>query len=259
MSPAWLHTFKFKTYPEEFDEENTITKDEIVLISKLPTESLVEQRVQAGTCFLYLSGMRVSAFTSMPIKAVNLQKLEVRQSPNLGMITKNKKSATTYILDIKEVFEIVRKWDTFVRSRLPADGYWFAPLIPTTGELDPNPAKANENRSTIFRKNLKKWLSKNQVTLHSPHAFRRGHANFLFDHASDIGDIDAARENLMHDSLATTELYARKRRAQIKSRIQNMVHPTATSGESLDLHVKVSHVEEKVDLLYQLLRSKNEN
>jgi site-specific recombinase XerD len=259
ISPAWLHTFKFKTYPEEFDDENTISKDEIVLISKLPTESLLEQRVQAGTCFLYLSGMRVSAFTSMPIKAVDLQKLEVRQSPSLGMITKNKKSATTYILDIKEIFEIVRKWDTFVRSRLPADGYWFAPLLPTTGELDLNPAKANENRSNIFRKNLKKWLIRNQVTLRSPHAFRRGHANFLFDHAADISDLDAARENLMHDNLATTELYARKRRAQIKSRIQNMVHPIANSGENLDLHTKVSHVEEKVELLYQLLRSKNGN
>jgi integrase len=174
------------------------------------------------------------------------------------MMTKNKKSATTYILEIKEIFEIVREWDTLVRSILSLDGYWFAPLSSTTGNIDPCPAKANENRSATFRKNLKKWLTKNQVTLHSPHAFRRGHANFLFDHAIDIGDIDAARENLMHNSLATTELYARKRRDQIKSRIQNMVNPSMSSRENTDLHAKVSSVEEKVDLLYELLRSKNE-
>ncbi len=259
ITPAWLSSFKYKTYPEEFDEESTISEDEIATISKLAVESLVEKRVRAGVCFLYLSGMRISAFTSMPIKAVDLQKLEVRQSPNLGMITKNKKSATTYILDIKEIFEIVYEWDLFVRTKLPADGYWFAPLSPTTGGIDPNATKANENRSTIFRKNLKKWLIKNQVALHSPHAFRRGHANFLFDHAADISDLDAARENLMHDNLATTELYARKRRAQIKRRIQNMVNPAVNPVENLDLHAKVSNVEEKLDLLYQLLRSKNEN
>jgi len=259
LKPGWLETFKFTTHHEEFNEKSTISEDEITLIAQLPAKSLVEKRVRAGACFLYLSGMRISAFTSMPIKAVDLQKLEVRQSPNLGMIIKNKKSATTYILDIKEIFEIVREWDSFVRSVLPADGYWFAPLSPTTGTIDLNAAKANENRSTIFRKNLNKWLTKNQVSLHSPHAFRRGHANFLFDHSVDMSDLDAARENLMHDSLATTEIYARKRKAQIKRRIHNMVNPAVISRENLDLHAKVSTVEEKLDLLYQLLRSKNDN
>ena len=258
ITPAWLQTFKFKMYPVEFDEENTISEEEIAIISKLPVESLIEKRVRAGACFLFLSGMRISAFTTMPIKAVDLKSLEVRQSPSLGMITKNKKTATTFILDIKDVIGIVREWDDLVRSALPSDGYWFAPLSPKTGEIDPNPHKAIENRSNLFRENLRTWFDKNQVKAHSPHDFRRGHANFLFDRAQDIGDLDATRENLMHDYLTTTELYARKRRAQVKSRILTMSTQTVKLPGNQILNEKLDRMESQLAQLASFVKEQNE-
>jgi integrase len=258
ITPAWLYSFRFKMYPEEFNDETTISEDEIAVISKLPAETLIEKRVRAGACFLFLSGMRISAFTTMPIKAVDLQKLDVRQSPALGMITKNKKAATTYLLDINELSRIVREWDDIVRSKLPVEGYWFAPLSPKTGEIDQNPAKANENRSNIFRKNLHNWLKKNQSNSHSPHDFRRGHANFLFDRAQDIGDLDAASKNLMHENLTTTELYARKRKAQVKSRIQNMSTQRVAVLGNQDLNEKISRIESQLTLLTSVFKERNE-
>ncbi len=258
ITPAWLHSFKFKMYPEEFDDQDTISEEEIEVISKLPAETLLEKRVRAGACFLYLSGMRISSFTTMPITAVDLRKLDVRQSPGLGMITKNKKVATTYLLDIEKVISLVREWDDFVRSKLPADGYWFAPLSPKTGEIDPNPAKANENRSNLFRKNLHKWLEKNQSSSHCPHDFRRGHANFLFDRAQDIGDLDAARENLMHEHLTTTEMYARKRKAQVKSRIQNMSNQRTAVIGNQDLNEKIARIESQLTQLASVFKVQNE-
>jgi len=258
ITPAWLCTFKFRMYPEEFDDEKTISEEEITIISELPTETLIEKRVQAGACFLFLSGMRISAFTTMPIKAVDLQKLDVRQSPSMGMITKNKKAATTYLLDIKEVIKIVREWDDFVRSKLPSDGYWFAPLLSKTGEINHNPSKANENRSNLFRKNLRKWLEKNEGISHTPHDFRRGHANFLFDRAQDIGDLDAARENLMHDHLTTTELYARKRKAQIKNRIQSMSTQRVAICGGQDLNAKIEQMSSQLTNLASIIKEQNE-
>ncbi len=79
-----------------------------------------------------------------------------------------------------------------------------------------------EFRAAIFCKNMLDWLSANRIEYHSPHDFRRGHANYLFDKARDINDLEAARENLMHESLTTTEHYARQRRNQRKARILQM-------------------------------------
>jgi site-specific recombinase XerC len=258
ITPAWLRLFRFKMYPEEFDDQDTISEEEVAVISKFPAETLLEKRVRAGACFLYISGMRVSAFTTMPIKAVDLQNLDVRQSPGLGMITKNKKAATTYLLDIEKVMRVVREWDDFVRATLPSDGYWFAPLSPKTGEIDPNPAKANENRSNLFRKNLHEWLKKNQSGYHSPHDFRRGHANFLFDRAQDLGDLDAARENLMHDHLTTTEMYARKRKAQVKSRIHTMSSQRIAILGHQDLNEKITRIESQLIELSSFIKEQNE-
>jgi len=240
---VWLRTFRYKIVRDEFDDKLTVAEEEAFQIARLPAKTLIEKRIRAGACFLYLSGMRVSAFTSMPIKAVDLEKLEIRQSPSLGMLTKNRKSATTYLLELEEIMRVVREWDAFVRTLLSGEEYWFAPLSPITGEIDSTPRKANENRSTLFRKNLRAWLEKNHVTAHSPHNFRRGHTNFLFDRAKDIADIDAARENLMHESLTTTEMYARKRRNQIKSRIQNMVTNTKRAETQSDLAAIISRLE----------------
>jgi site-specific recombinase XerD len=52
-------------------------------------------RDRAAMAFLFLSGMRVTAFTTLPILAVNIGRREVRQWPALGVKTKLSKAATT--------------------------------------------------------------------------------------------------------------------------------------------------------------------
>jgi hypothetical protein len=84
-----------------------------------------------------ISGMQISAFTSMPIKAVDIDLLEVKQSPALGISTKNKKSAITYLLKLIDLFDVLKNWDMKVQAVLPPEGFWFAPISPTMGEIDP--------------------------------------------------------------------------------------------------------------------------
>jgi len=254
ITPAWLSTFKIRIIQNEFDDHSTVSLDEILQIARTPVRSLVEERVRAGTVFLYLSGMRISAFVSMPIKAVDLTELEVRQSPALGIRTKNKKSAVTYILKLAELFDVVKAWDVKVRAILPPGGFWFAPISPQTGEIDPTVKSIGEHRSAAFHKNLSEWLSSNQLEYRSPHAFRRGHANYLFDNAKDINDLEAVRENLMHESLTTTERYARQRRSQRKTRILQMSKAEADTPQS-NIQVEILNKLDSLTLAVEMLRN----
>jgi site-specific recombinase XerC len=262
ITPAWLNTFKHKKTPTRPNEIKSISEEKITFLAKLPVKTLSEQRIRAGVCFLYLSGMRINAFTSLPIKAVNIKELEVQQFPSLGVRTKNNKTAITHVLHITEIFDIICDWDAYIRPLLPPTGFWFAPLSPKTGELDLNKKTVGKNRSTIFRKNLSAWLQKNETKHHTPHDFRRGHANYLFDYAEDIGDLIAAQENLMHESLTTTEIYARQRKAQTKQRIQNMGMRKKQGNLSFPTRGKkdegFDELRQEVRDLTQLLRSKNE-
>ena len=249
ITPAWLDTFRFKTYPEEFDESSTILEDEMRRIARLPVENLIERRTRAGACFLYISGMRISAFTTMPIKAVNIEELELRQSPSLGMKIKNNKSATTHLLDLEEFLRIVRKWDSFVRAELPIDAYWFAKISPQTLDIDPSPDQAGLHRASIFRRDLKNWLEKHGLEAPSPHDFRRGHANFLVSQAKDMPDLEAAKANLMHSSILTTELYARQRKSQTKSRIRNMSRKERSENTDETVMKRLDEMEQRLSRL----------
>lgn len=228
ITTAWLSTLKIRLIQEEFDDATTVSLDEILQIARTPVNTLVEERVRAGAVFLYLSGMRISAFASMPLKAVTLSDFEVKQTPALGMRTKNKKSGVTYLLQLDELFDIVKAWDAKVHTVLSPEGFWFAPISAQTGEFDPDVTQVGEHRANCFRKDLNDWLTKHSVEYHAPHDFRRGHANYLFDNAKDMNDLEAARENLMQESLTTTERYARQRRNQRKQRILQMSNPEPT-------------------------------
>ena len=50
----------------------------------------------------------------------------------MGVRTKNKKHATTFLLPIPELLEVVKDWDREVRKVNP-EGLWFAPFSPRQG------------------------------------------------------------------------------------------------------------------------------
>jgi site-specific recombinase XerC len=70
-----------------FDEANTLAT------YPLGRGKLVNHRDQAAAAMLYLSGIRASAFVSLPIDAVDLKNMEVKQWPSLGVRTKNRNTA----------------------------------------------------------------------------------------------------------------------------------------------------------------------
>jgi hypothetical protein len=84
----------------------------------------------------FLSGIRIGAFVTLPLVAVDIENLSVKQWPKLGVKTKFGKQATTYLLDIPDLLSVVKDWDNEVRSILPSNGLWFASLSPDTGKID---------------------------------------------------------------------------------------------------------------------------
>ena len=69
--------------------------DEVLALCEFQPERLLEQRDQAAAAFLFLSGMRIDAFVSLPIRGVDLVRMRVQQLPKLGVRTKNNKAAIT--------------------------------------------------------------------------------------------------------------------------------------------------------------------
>ena len=219
---GWIETLKAKRLSEIPKSQDAVSFDEILEIAKAPVESLIEERIRAAAVFLYLSGMRISAFVSMPLLAVNIQERWVLQYPNLGVRTKNSKYAKTYLLNIPELLMVVQDWDDKVRSVLGGEGFWFAPFSPETCEIDVTALEVGLNRSSLATKNLKVWLSKVGLKYHSPHKFRHGHIQYGLIHSTSHADYKAVSLNVMHSNIQITDqFYSNIPDSEIQSRISS--------------------------------------
>ena len=207
ISPGWLDTLKLHRLPQTkgMYEHEHVTLDEIKAMAAAPVYSMRDQRIKAAAAFWFLSGIRINAFVSLPINAVDLSNMSVKQWPKLGVRTKNGKHATTYLLNIPEVLTVVRKWDTLVREHLPETSFWFAPLSPDTGTFDATIQEVGAYRDARARTDLKEWLDKVGLPYHSPHKFRHGNAVYSLDNSNDVADLKAVSQNLMHSNLSTTD------------------------------------------------------
>ncbi len=205
IDQAWLDTLKPPRMTIEHKEHEAVTIDEVRAIAKAPAETLREERIRAAAVLWFLSGIRIGAFVTLPIKGLDLENRSIRQWPKLGVRTKFRKHATTYILNIPELIEVVKDWDDFVRSQLTNNHPWFANISPENGELDQDNSFIGKNRHHGARKDLKEWLNKVGLPYHSPHKFRHGFAVYTIKLAKDIGELKAISQNLMHSSITITD------------------------------------------------------
>jgi len=173
--------------------------EEAVQIARTPVNTLVDERIRAACIFLILSGMRITAFLTMPILAVDIDARTIKQWTSLGVRTKLSKSATTKLIQVPErpeLMDVIRAWDEKVRKTLPETNMWFANISPLTGELDPQ-ASVGQHRSSGFRSDLADFLKKAGVEYKSPHKFRHGHIRFLRGRAKNMAELEAVAKNAM--------------------------------------------------------------
>lgn len=236
ITGQFLDTLKTPRMTIEPKEHEAVTFEEIQEIAVAPVYATREKRIRAAAIFLWLSGIRIGAFVTLPIAAVDLENLEIKQWPGLGVKTKNGKHATTYLLNIPELLEVVREWDYEVREKLPDNGFWFAPLLPDSGKIDPNIFNIGNNRYRRARKDLYDWLTKVGLPYHSPHKFRHGYAVYALKQADDIGDLKAISQNLMHSDLKITDgIYGILDGNDVRERIINLLDKKNNDSQIHDI------------------------
>lgn len=243
IKQGWVKTIKVKRLSDPPRVKEAVSLDEIMSMAAKPANTLWERRARAAAVFLYLSGMRIGAFVSLPMLAVDIQNRKVIQYPSLGVRTKNRKYGITNLLNIPELLQVVQEWDDEIRPQLPPNGFWFAPLSPETGLIDPNAVSVGEHRSTLARRNIAAWLELVGLPYHSPHKFRHGHIHYGLAHAKDIADFKAVSLNAMHANMnITDQFYSVLQDGDVESRIS-----------ALTQNVKQGEKQAVADLLRQAL------
>lgn len=238
---SWIETLHPSRQPKTSTENIFVSLEEVMSLISLPVpkDSLALLRDQAAAAMLFLSGMRASAFTTLPISAVDLENLTLRQWPELGVHTKNGKKATTFLLNIPEILEPVRRWDDIVRKSLPGSSPWYAPIAHSWGDQALSPDGPGKTRSQALQKRLELLFSLASLEFKSPHKFRHGHAVYGLLHAQTMADYKAVSMNLMHDSIEITDsTYAPMLSSDVQERIAGLSgKATSTPDNELESYL----------------------
>ncbi len=239
LSLAWIEALRPPRSIELPAEHVFVTPGEVqqIIGFHVPAEDLALRRDQAAAALLFLSGMRASAFATLPIAAVDLSALTIKQWPALGVNTKNGKSATTYLLDIPEMLAAVRQWDDLIRAQLPPTAMWYTPVIGQWGEQVLSPAAPGANRGQAVAKRIRHLYEVMGLPPKSPHKFRHGHAVYALQHAKTMADYKAVSMNLMHEDIRVTDgIYAPLAGHEVQNRIASLTNsPKLVSALNPDL------------------------
>ena len=177
--------------------------DAVLKIAAVSTETLREERGKVAACMLFLSGMRADALASLPVSCVDIGTRQVMQLPEVGVRTKNRKAAITYLLEIPELLVVVEAWDHRVRA-LPLSALWYATLTNDGMHLTSTQVAFN-GRDNVVQRDLRIICDLAGVTYLSPHKLRHGHVVHALKKARNMTDLKAISQNVMHSSVTITD------------------------------------------------------
>lgn len=222
IPPLWVESLQAPDVPETVRERELYTVDDVRQLCSLQDESLRAQRIMAAVAMLFLSGMRAGAFVTLPICAVDVAGREIRQWTSLGVRTKNSKTATTYLLGIPDLLEIVAAWDARVRGALDDQAMWYCAI--GEGEDGERCCEAvhtqSRTRSHGLRNELRWLCAQTNVDYLGPHHFRHGHVVHAESVATTEADRVAISANVMHsDPSITYRVYGRLKGDDRRERI----------------------------------------
>lgn len=181
------------------------TLEEVLTLVRAPAATTAQRRIRAAVAMLFLSGMRIGAFTSLTLQCVDLPNRRILQLPELGVHTKNSKAAETWLLNIPELLGVVQEWDDELRANLPETGYWYAQLSPW-GEMTTQARRSSRgNVRGEFGDHLRDLCERAGVPYLSAHKFRHGHAVYGLKRAQTVAQMKAISQNLMHSNMGITD------------------------------------------------------
>ena len=252
---ASLRPSRARGEQSELKTREIFTVDEIIKLCAIPASTLVEKRVRAGVAMLFLSGMRIGAFTSIPIKCVDLKSLRVSQLPEKGVLTKNRKAAITTLLRIPELLQVVQEYDDFIRGELSENATWYINLT-KSGELSneiPTISAMSCRRST-FRDELFDLCKRAGVKYKSPHKLRHGHAVYVLKLTQNMAQLKAVSQNMMHSNIGITDgIYG----VLVEDDVHNTILDLSSSNTNPSRETKTGDVESLMRELLKKLEEKD--
>ena len=251
INKRWIYDFRpDKSNKYTNNKKPRYSEEEIEKIAATPVSTTNEERTRAAFLFLYLSGMRIGAFVTLPIEAVNLEKRQIHQFPSLGVKTKLNKSKTTFLINKPEFLSIVKKWDRKVKQVLTPNDPWFAPLSVVDHEIDPN-ATIGNSRTSGLRKDIKAFTEKANVEYKRPHAIRHSHIRFLRDQATNTRELEAIAANAMQE-VPTMLKYGELDNAEVKQEITKLCRKNSQGNkEDVNLDRTIEKLKVILDALLQ--------
>ena len=233
MKGSWIKTITPIKRPGSLPDVKYYTKEELEKICEVVPVNRRMQRMIAAIAFLLLSGMRISAFMTLPIKNVSIMAKTIVQNPEDGVCTKGNKAAVTTLLKISKLIEIVKAWDALVREHCPENSSWYARLD-QNGEFDPRTIepmtsensdylkKKARNCRSLFYKDLRDLCELAGVEYKSPHKARHGHIHLGMKNAKNYEERKAVSQNVMHETVTITDaVYSRMKSSDANEIISN--------------------------------------
>ena len=229
ITPLWIKTMRpvRPSTPPAVKDHDYVTLDEVLRLATWPIDrsNLALWATQASAAMLFLSGQRSGAYVTTPICAISIEQRLIEQRPELGVHTKNGKSATTYLLPIPELLEVVGAWDAYVRKYLAPQSVWYAPVISRWGSMSFSDAAPGRHRNQALVKRFNQLYALVGLPYKHPHLFRHGHAVYGLKHCRTLMEYQAVSRNLMHSNVQITDaVYAgleSKERARLIAGLSN--------------------------------------
>ncbi len=238
ISAAWVQTLQPPRMSDEAPKQREVVAlDEVRQLVAVPDNDNIRiRRDKAAAAFLFLSGMRGTAFCTMPINCLEVAERTVLQYPSMGVRTKNRKSGITHLFYVPDLLEVVESWDDFLRAELPSSALWYPPIQGSFGNLRFMNVKPGRYRGSTLRTNIRRLFELAELKPMSPHKFRHGHAVYGLQQAVSMADYKAVSQNLMHANLGITDsIYAMLSDADVSDRIANL-------GNGVDSNQRPDHL-----------------
>lgn len=227
ITEKWIETIRpsrSSGIHSELHEREYYSLEEVRQLVRFSPDRLIDERDRAAAAFVFLSGMRVSAFVSLPVRCVDLENRSVDQFPNEGVRTKNSKAARTFLLPARNLLLIIGSWHKKVERELGRDAYWYPPL--TTDGMEWNKSNrvgSTESRRMSFSRGLKRLCRMADIAYKSPHKLRNGHGVFGVKASKTIEEFKAFSQNMMHENMEITDrLYGRLANDDVRQTIRNL-------------------------------------
>lgn len=223
-------------------------------IDSVKIENELDRRDQALLAFAYLSGMRIKAIVTLPLRCVDPETLSVSQDPSMGVDTKfTKKIPTTLFAFDEKLVEIFRQWVKFLREeKLFGDN---DPLFPSTliEQQDSSFVYAATKLSKQFWRNtssareiFKRRFNEAGLDYFVPHSFRHAAIAKARSLAKTPEQMKAVSQNVGHENLATTYDYAPMRPEQVAEQIKSLTKPQEEKDREKMLDALATMVKDKL-------------